>query len=127
MGLPRALTLQQCALILPYRYRASQHYLAVTMNAANLTLSFISTAAAKMPRCRHHQLRDADWCLFGPGQGQRLPRAIIRVQIGEDSALLLVDGLITFITLKDVRPESSHFLCLTVVTGIAHEDVASVK
>jgi len=38
----------------------------------------------------------------------------------------LIDGLITFIALKDVRPKSSHLLSLAVITGVAHEDVVPI-
>jgi hypothetical protein len=39
---------------------------------------------------------------------------------------VFLDGLIRFVILKNVGPESDHLLSLTVITDIAHEDVMPI-
>src|SRR6516165_582958 len=39
---------------------------------------------------------------------------------------VFLDGLVTFVVLKNVGPESGHLLSLAVVADVAHEDVVPI-
>ena len=41
-------------------------------------------------------------------------------------ASVFIDGLVTFVVLKNVRSESSQLFSLTVIADIAHEDVVPI-
>ena len=41
-------------------------------------------------------------------------------------ASVFLDGLVTFVALKNVRSESSQLLSFAVVAGVAHEDVVPI-
>jgi hypothetical protein len=41
-------------------------------------------------------------------------------------ASVFIDGLVTFVILKNVGPESGRFLSLAVDADVAHEDVVPI-
>jgi len=41
-------------------------------------------------------------------------------------ASVFIDGLVTFVVLKNVRSESSQLLSLAVIAGVAREDVVPI-